>query len=55
VRLERRQFRVPGVPDFLGPHRIPPQHVAYALIRQHLGQFLINADFRGAKFCNNLG
>src|SRR5215475_15539720 len=35
VRLERRQFRVPGVPDFLGPHRIPPQHVADARIRAH--------------------
>src|SRR5713101_8403817 len=39
--LKRRQFRVPGVPDFLGPHRIPPQHVADALIREHLGQLLI--------------
>src|SRR5947209_18547125 len=26
--LERRQCRVPGVPDFLGTHRIPPPHVA---------------------------
>ena len=39
--LERRQFRVPGVPDFLGTYRIPPQHVAYTFIREHLGQFLI--------------
>ena len=40
-RLERGQFRVPGVSDFLGTHRIPPQHVADALLREHLGQLLI--------------
>ncbi len=39
--LERRQCRVPGVPDFLGTHRIPPPHVADALIREPLGHLLI--------------
>ena len=55
---ERRQFRVPGVPDFLGTHRIPPQHVADTLIREHLAQLLIEeVHLQGPVFqqCFNLG
>ena len=58
MRLERGQFRVSGVPDFLGTHRIPPQHVAYALIREHLGQLLIeevHLQGPGAQQLVNLG
>ena len=39
--LERRQFRVPSVPHFLRTHGVPPQHVADALLGEHLGQLLI--------------
>src|SRR5262249_56321634 len=39
--LERRQFRVPGVPHFLGTHGMTPQHVSDTLFCEHLGQLLI--------------
>src|SRR5712691_12351535 len=39
--LERGEFRLTGFPDFLSTHRITPQHIAEALIREHLGQLLI--------------
>src|SRR5207244_5291056 len=39
--LERGQFRVPSFSDFLGTYGITPQHVADALIREHLGQLLL--------------
>src|SRR5215831_17097856 len=39
--LERGQFCVPSFSDFLSTHGIPPQHVADALIREHLGQLLL--------------
>ena len=39
--LEHGQLRLPGVPDFLGTHGITSEHVAEALIREHLGQLLI--------------
>jgi hypothetical protein len=39
--LERGEFRAPGVPHFLGTHRITSEHVAEPLIREHLGQLLI--------------
>ena len=58
LRLERGQFRVPGVPDFLGTHGIAPQHVADALIREHLGQLLIeevHLQGPGAQQFFNLG
>ena len=38
-RLERGQFRVPSGLDFSGPHGITPQHIAYALIREHLADY----------------
>src|SRR5262245_45156397 len=41
MRLERGQFCVPGVPDLLGPHRITPEHVSEALIREHLDHLLV--------------
>ena len=41
MRLERGQFRVPGVSDCLGTPRIPPPHVADTVLREHLGQLLI--------------
>jgi hypothetical protein len=59
VRLERGQFRVPGVPDFLGTYRITPQHVAYPSIREHLRQLLIEeVHLQGPcaqQFFNRLG
>ncbi len=42
-RLERGQWRVPGVPDCLGTPRMPPPHVSSALTRTHLGPLLIAA------------
>ena len=56
--LERGQFCVPRVPHFLGTHGITPQHVADALIRQHLGQLLIeevHLQGPGAQQFVNLG
>src|SRR6516165_4463644 len=58
VRLERDQFRVPGVPNFLGTDRIPPQHVADTLIRKHLSHLLIeevHLQGPGAQQSFNLG
>src|SRR5262249_19388452 len=40
-RLERGQFRLTIFPDFLGTHGITPQHISDALIREDLGQLLI--------------